>query len=151
MSDELISRSALKKDLEVTPYNDIDDLVRTERLIDNASAVDAYPFEQVQELVKLNQQFAQEIENLNSTLIQNEDNLSKTYGDGYQTGHKEGYDKGYDDAISIKRPKGKKIVNTDANFDDSVAPFFCSKCLRGVHFNYNFCWFCGADLRGDEE
>lgn len=114
MSDELISRSALKKDLEVTPYNDIDDLVRTERLIDNASAVDAYPFEQVQELVKLNQQFAQEIENL-------------------------------------KRPKGKKIVNTDANFDDSVAPFFCSECLRGVHFSYNFCWFCGADLRGDEE
>lgn len=33
-------------------------------LIDNAPTVEAYPFEQVQELVKLNQQFAQEIENL---------------------------------------------------------------------------------------
>lgn len=32
--------------------------------IDNAQTVEAYPFEQVQELVKLNQQFAQEIENL---------------------------------------------------------------------------------------
>lgn len=32
--------------------------------IDNAPTVEAYPFEQVQELVKLNQQFAQEIENL---------------------------------------------------------------------------------------
>lgn len=32
--------------------------------IDDAPAVEAYPFEQVQELVKLNQQFAQEIENL---------------------------------------------------------------------------------------
>lgn len=33
-------------------------------IIDNAPTVEAYPFEQVQELVKLNQQFAQEIENL---------------------------------------------------------------------------------------
>lgn len=32
--------------------------------IDNAPTVEAYSFEQVQELVKLNQQFAQEIENL---------------------------------------------------------------------------------------
>ncbi len=32
--------------------------------IANAPTVEAYPFEQVQELVKLNQQFAQEIENL---------------------------------------------------------------------------------------
>lgn len=64
MNDDLISREALKKALEVTQYNDIDDLTRTERLIDNAPTVDAYPFEQVQELVKLNQQFAEEIENL---------------------------------------------------------------------------------------
>lgn len=34
------------------------------KLIDSAPTVDAYPFEQVQELVKLNQQFAQEIEEL---------------------------------------------------------------------------------------
>ena len=40
MNDDLISRSALKKALEVTQYNDIDDLTRTERLIDNAPTVE---------------------------------------------------------------------------------------------------------------
>ena len=39
-NDDIISRSALKKALEVTQYNDIDDLTRTERLIDNAEAVE---------------------------------------------------------------------------------------------------------------
>lgn len=39
------------------------DVFRRE-VIENAPTVDDYPFEQVQELVKLNQQFAQEIENL---------------------------------------------------------------------------------------
>ena len=38
--------------------------VLTAEEIDNAQTVEAYPFEQVQELVKLNQQFAQEIEYL---------------------------------------------------------------------------------------
>lgn len=40
MNNDLISRSALKKALEVTQYNDIDDLTRTERLIDNAPTVE---------------------------------------------------------------------------------------------------------------
>jgi len=35
-----------------------------DEMIDNVPTVEAYPFEQVQELVKLNQQFAQEIEDL---------------------------------------------------------------------------------------
>ena len=39
MNDDLISREALKRDLEVTQYNDIDDLLRTEQLIDNAPPV----------------------------------------------------------------------------------------------------------------
>lgn len=38
--------------------------VLTAEEIDNAPTIEAYPFEQVQELVKLNQQFAQDIENL---------------------------------------------------------------------------------------
>lgn len=38
---DLISRSALRSALEITQYNDIDDLTRTERLIDNAPTV--YP------------------------------------------------------------------------------------------------------------
>ena len=36
--------------------------------IANAPTIEAYSFEQLQELVKLNQQFAQEIENLNNEL-----------------------------------------------------------------------------------
>ena len=40
MNDDLISRSALRKDLEVTQYNDFDDLTRTERLINNAKTVE---------------------------------------------------------------------------------------------------------------
>lgn len=46
MSNDLISREALKKALEVTQYNDIDDLTRTERLIDNAPTVDPYQGEE---------------------------------------------------------------------------------------------------------
>ena len=37
--DDLISREALKRALEITQYNDIADLIRTERLIDNAPTV----------------------------------------------------------------------------------------------------------------
>lgn len=69
MGNDLISRSALKK--AIKSYAD-DQYAENEYLgecsimniIDNAPTVEAYPFEQVQELVKLNQQFAQEIENL---------------------------------------------------------------------------------------
>lgn len=40
MNNDLISREALKKALELTDYNDIYDLTRTEQLIDNAPTVD---------------------------------------------------------------------------------------------------------------
>lgn len=36
----LISREALKREFEATPYNDYDDLLRTERLIDEAPTVE---------------------------------------------------------------------------------------------------------------
>lgn len=39
----LIDADALKKALEVAPYNDIDDLTRTEWLIDDAPTVEARP------------------------------------------------------------------------------------------------------------
>lgn len=61
MSD-LISREALKKALKEKFDDFIAEGVYDE--IDNAPTVEAYPFEQVQELVKLNQQFAEEIEEL---------------------------------------------------------------------------------------
>lgn len=54
----LIDADALKED-----FLSKGDFVSAE-IVDNAPTVDAYPFEQVQELVKLNQQFAQEIETL---------------------------------------------------------------------------------------
>ena len=73
MNNDLISRSALKEIIET--YRPIalftDKEVGKNRMvdyclaeIDNAPTVEAYSFEQVQELVKLNQQFAQEIESL---------------------------------------------------------------------------------------
>ena len=40
MTNDLISRSELKKALTSTPYNDYDDLIRTENLIDNAPTVE---------------------------------------------------------------------------------------------------------------
>lgn len=40
MNNDLISRSALKRDLEISPYNDYDDYLRTERLIDDAPTVE---------------------------------------------------------------------------------------------------------------
>ena len=58
---DLISRSYLK---QMIPAPIEDEYKYVHQIIDNAPSVDAYPFEQLQELVKLNQQFAQEIENL---------------------------------------------------------------------------------------
>lgn len=64
----LIDATALKKLLVSTYYctdranPPILDYILED--IDNAQTVEAYPFEQVQELIKLNQQFAQEIERL---------------------------------------------------------------------------------------
>lgn len=59
----LINADALKDKI---PYlwSDPTDIGMLLDLIDNAPTVEAYPFEQVQELVKLNQQFAEEIEEL---------------------------------------------------------------------------------------
>lgn len=39
MDTDKISRSDLKREFETTPYNDYDDLLRTERLIDDAQPV----------------------------------------------------------------------------------------------------------------
>lgn len=67
----LIDANALKQDLRQYFTDGVLDGVSAKLAfnqilhdIDNAPTVEAYPFEQVKELVKLNQQFAQEIENL---------------------------------------------------------------------------------------
>ena len=62
LNNDLISREALKE--ATKSFIDCDGFNPVWQIIDNVPTVDAYPFEQVQELVKLNQQFAQEIENL---------------------------------------------------------------------------------------
>lgn len=46
----LIDADALKEALEVIQYNDIDDLTRTEQLINNATTVDTYTIEDIQEV-----------------------------------------------------------------------------------------------------
>lgn len=62
---DLISREALKENGTVIAIVNGEKMkVVPVKCINNAQPVEAYPFEQVQELVKLNQQFAQEIENL---------------------------------------------------------------------------------------
>lgn len=64
MSEQrLIDANALKEELKQYFTNGVA-LYQILNIIDNAPTVEAYPFEQVQELVNLNQQFAQEIENL---------------------------------------------------------------------------------------
>lgn len=65
MDRNLIDREVLKEKLTpIKLYDGVYCKAITEKDIDDAQTVEAYPFEQVQELVKLNQQFAQEIENL---------------------------------------------------------------------------------------
>ena len=48
MNNDLISREALKKALELTDYNDIYDLTMTERLIDNAPTVKSYTLDDLE-------------------------------------------------------------------------------------------------------
>lgn len=70
MNNDLISRSELIKAFDIIVNNSATNewqtlpITHIKQIIENAPTVEAYPFEQVQELVKLNQQFAQEIENL---------------------------------------------------------------------------------------
>lgn len=61
---DLISRSALKAELDDYIDDSLLEIADVKELINNAQVVEAYPFEQVRELIELNQQFAQEIENL---------------------------------------------------------------------------------------
>ena len=84
MDGDLISRKALQDAVEIScegckvkphycgdcPTTQFLDLIR------NAQPIDAYPFEQVKELVELNQQFAQEIANME---ISQGDRVPKEY------------------------------------------------------------------------
>jgi hypothetical protein len=71
MNDDLISRKALKKALEVTQYNDIDDLTRTERLIDEASTVS----------FMISPDYVTELQNLNKELIRQLEEADRPHGE----------------------------------------------------------------------
>lgn len=43
-----------------------------------------------------------------------------------------------------ERPKGKKDIRKPYGWQ------FCSECGKVLEPQDNFCWFCGADLRGNE-
>jgi len=72
MNDDLISRKALQNAVEIScegckvksHYCGDCPTTRFLDLIRDAQPIDAYPFEQVKELVELNQEFAKEIANM---------------------------------------------------------------------------------------
>lgn len=72
MNDDLISRKALQDAVEIScegckvkpSYCGDCPTTRFLDMIRNAQPIDAYPFEQVKELVELNQQFAQKISDM---------------------------------------------------------------------------------------
>ena len=129
MNNDLISRSALKKALEVTQYNDIDDLTRTERLIDNAPTVKS------QKIVTIPPEL---IEKLASCVVDIVGNID------------------WDKAIEAykARPQGEWKGN---NFDEHVCSLCGHYALYEeepddyYEVQSNFCPNCGADMRGGRE
>ena len=119
---DLISRSALKAELDDYIDDSLLEIADVKELINNAQVVEAYPFEQVRELIELNLQFAQEIENVKrpksewkETTHLWETNLSGGMG----------YDWGY--------------------------YYACPICSLEVSEKTDFCPQCGADMRDGAE
>lgn len=48
-------------------------------------------------------------------------------------------------SLENERPKGKKETKKPYGWQ------YCSECGMVVEPQDNFCWFCGADLRGEDE
>ena len=133
---------ALKKALEVTQYNDIDDLTRTERLIDNAPTV-SMPNNQI-------------IWEQGYECGRNEKRpQSEITEEDIQNAIRAGYENGYSMAqAKYQRPQGEWI-------EDKVAfHFVCDQCgcaLRQLKsevfegdYDYNLCPNCGAERVGGE-
>ena len=160
MSD-LISREALKHRFAQITYTrftadmgqggfEMFSEKEIEDIIDNAPTVEAYPFEQVQELVKLNQQFAQEIENLKI----NDGGYTKGFADGERSGRNFSL-ADEEKAILVRqwRPKGEWI------YDELLNNWKCSECGKNpktigyvgntdfMKEHFKFCNHCGADMR----
>ena len=51
--------------------------------------------------------------------------------------------------LDALRPKGEWIFNSDSLTDDMIATHYCSICGKGAYSGHdNYCWNCGADMRG---
>ena len=126
VTGDLISRSALKKALEVTQYNDIDDLTRTERLIDNAPTVEV-PENTVNCVLTMFGKCSYNETGCSDCKIK--DKIRKELN---------------------ARPQGKWIEDIENLL------YRCSNCnassnIRMFKSNLHFCPNCGADMRGDRE
>ena len=170
---DLISHEALKKALEVTQYNDIDDLTRTERLIDNALAVEQEVYmtgEDYDLYMKGYNQARKDFERLQSERIKNE-----TRSNECQCGRikllidvdEELVCKGFEQPLTEEerniliraigngrsyeeRPKGKWIIDEEGS-DSTCTLVTCPFCKERLCCKMNFCGNCGADMRGEEE
>ena len=124
-SGDLISREAFKKALEVTQYNDFDDLIRTERLIDNAPTVEV-PENTVNCVLTMFGKCSYNETGCSDCEIK--DKIRK--------------------ALENERPQGEWIFKETT--DDYKVYGQCSICKQRKRID-NFCPNCGADMKGGEE
>ena len=129
MTNDLISRSELKKALTSTPYNDYDDLIRTENLIDNAPTVEPEKAKEGELVKAYTKGFDTGKETMN-------EELALQYTKGYQAGF-----------LEAKKLHGE----TEGEWLDNVfiGGYVCNNCNAGYSSNPKsaFCPICGAKMK----
>ena len=122
MNNDLISRSELKKALTSTPYNDYDDLIRTENLIDNAPTVEGR--------------------------LMTEKELDERDSDSFETGYIKGICEQRPQGKWYKT--GQSFINPNKfrNYGCSNCFYELDEHIR---IEPNFCPNCGAYMKGGEE
>lgn len=122
MNDDLISRSALRKDIErlYSVYKDNKDYFYTDVLdhIDNAPTVDIEPFVSV---------------------TFDKDELNRITDERVIEPIKNG-----ELVIKEKRPTGHWIIE-ECSLGKT---YYCSECYAHPEVCFDFCPYCGADMRG---
>ena len=137
MNNDLISRNALREALSQMPYNDYDDLTRTENLIDNAPTIEV-PENAVNCVLTMFGKCSYNETGCSDCEIK--DKIRK--------------------ALS-EEPQGEWIAREDMDYLDENKVvhnhFECNKCglvhdfIDGHTSQYNFCPQCGADMRGEKK
>ena len=130
MTNDLISRSALKKTFENAciyglPMNELYGAIL--KIIDNAPAVDTSDAKYLEE------------------------RDADAYETGYLQGHVDGYIKAEKD---YAKSQGEWItIKVDTDLDDTVCSICGKSCedIEGTPHKTNFCSNCGADMRGDNK